>query len=208
MNTRVAARLLARSFALILIAWSATTAAGSSVINVGSHLMDLNDTQTFDIYITGNDSISALDLAMIINGGFGPAPVITAVDIVGPGTLFYGNNTGQFQFPAPDDLPGLRSYTSTTTNFGAITLNGSAQLLARVTVQSNNVIGAYWWSLALHPYGSTNLGTDANGEFIYPEIIDGVIIPDPEPSSFVLGLLALATTGAIARRRRTPKRCA
>jgi len=188
---------------LALVAWGLSTAPAhaTSTIVVGNYVYSWNVSE-LDLYVTGDDQISALDLAIVLSGP--PGPVITAIDITGPGTIFAGNNAGQFEFPAPDDLPGLTPFVQTTTNSGTVLANG---LLARLTIDMTNGPsgpgGAFWpLSLTGHDLGSTNFYF-ASGEPVTIDITNGgLLILDPEPSTAVLALCAAASIGVVGSRIR------
>ena len=149
-------RLAALTLAMVAWGLSAAPAHATSTIIVGNYVYSWN-VYELDLYVTGDDQIAALDLAIVLSGP--PGPVITAIDITGPGTIFAGNNVGQSLCPAPDDLPGLTPFVSTKTAFGTVLANG---LLARLTIDMTNGPsgpgGAFWpLSLTGHELGSTKL---------------------------------------------------
>ena len=169
----------------VVCQFAAPLASASSVVTV-PFVYPLANTagQQFDIYVSGDDMINAIDLFMVINGGVGPAPVITAIDVTGPGTLFFGNNTGQTNFPSPDQMPGLRPAVLTTAVSGRILADG---LLARVTYDTTGVpAGVYSISLTSHPFGPTDLGADDNFDLVFPMVLNNEF-GLPEPSTLLLG---------------------
>jgi hypothetical protein len=189
----------------LLLCVPAIAQAASSIV-VGNHVL-LQETagQTIQLNVTGNDSIGALDLFMTINGGTGPAPVVTAVDITGAGTIFFGNNTGLGLFGGATNPPSLIPAVATTTASGFVISNG---LLATVTFDTTGVpAGVYSWSLTGHPdFGDTDFGTDENFDFIYPTVTNGTLTIVPEPASVVMGLFAAAGVGVVAIRKRRARR--
>ena len=187
---------------LALVAWGLSTAPAhaTSTIVVANYVYSWNVSE-LDLYVTGDDQIAALDLAIVLSGP--PGPVITAIDITGPGTIFAGNNAGQFEFPAPDDLPGLTPFVSTTAEFGTVLANG---LLARVTIDMTSGPSApngAIWSLSLtgHELGSTTLYGES-GEPVSLSITNGSLVILPEPSTIALGLCGAAGVGLVAQRGR------
>jgi len=192
-------RIAALVLALVAWSFSAAPAHATSTIVVGNYVYSWNVSE-LDLYVTGDDQIAALDLAIVLSGP--PGPVITAIDITGPGTIFAGNNSGQFEFPAPDDLPGLTPFVQTTTASGTVLANG---LLARVTIDMTNgpsgPDGAIWQlSLTGHELGSTSF-YDSIGA-IELIITNGGLFIVPEPSSVALILSGIACVGLVARRSR------
>jgi hypothetical protein len=187
----------------LLLCLSSIAQAASIV--VGDNLLIANTPgQVIDLYVSGSEQINALDLFMTINGG-GLGPVVTAVDITGAGTIFAGNNTGMGLFGAPDNPPSTRIAVATTTASGTVLANG---LLARVTFDTTGIPpGIYSWSLTNHPLGATDFGTDANFDFIYPQVTDGRVgglfeYDSPEPSSLALCAIATIALGLAAIRNR------
>ena len=78
---------------LALVTWCLTTAPAhaTSTIIVGNYVYSWSVSE-LDLYVTGDDPVAALDLGIVLSGP--PGPVITAIDITGPGTIFAGNNSG------------------------------------------------------------------------------------------------------------------
>jgi len=189
----------------LLLCVPAIAQAASSIV-VGNHVLAVNTPgQVINLNVTGNDQIGGLDLFFTINGG-GVGPVVTAVDITSAGTIFAGNNTGIFVFAAPNNLPSTRPAVSTTSAVGILPILANG-LLASVTFDTTGIpAGVYSWSLTNHPLGATDLGTDLQDEFIYPNVTNGTLTIVPEPSSVVMGLFAAAGIGAVAIRKRRARR--
>ncbi|REK05964.1 MAG: PEP-CTERM sorting domain-containing protein [Planctomycetota bacterium] len=146
------------------------------------------------------DGIQGLDLYIVVNNDSGPAPLITAVDIIGPGTIFDGNNTGQGDFGPPYQAPGLQVVATTTTGSGTVDPNG---ILAFVTFDTTGVpFGDYPWSLTSPLFGPSDFAAAPGSDAI---LIDGVLTVVPEPASIVMGLFAAAGLGAVMIRRRRAK---
>ena len=114
-------------------------AQAASAIVVGNHML-LAETpnQSIQLFITGDITAGAVDLYQVINGGVGPAPLVTGIDLA-TGTVFTPG-TGTAIFPAPNNLPGLTPAalnTSTATDpSGWPLMNG---LLATVTFSTVGV---------------------------------------------------------------------
>src|SRR5262245_42824575 len=79
------------------VSWHLAAISTAATITVGDHtlLVGVPD-QTIDILISGGDFIQGADLFLLVGDGTA-GPLITDVDLIGPGTLFASNNTGQFQ---------------------------------------------------------------------------------------------------------------
>src|SRR5262245_38790162 len=98
-----------------------STALGGISIDVGTHFLAPNTPgQVIDIYSHTTDTlVQAVDFAIGILPIAGPAPVITAVDIIGPGTIFNPSNNGQIIYSGPTYLlPGRVFGVFTTTQIG------------------------------------------------------------------------------------------
>ena len=194
------ARIAALTLALLGCCISAAPTRAASSIIVGNYVYSWNIYE-LDLYVTGDDQIAALDLGFVLSGPQGP--VITAIDITGPGTIFAGNNVGQLVASAPDDLPGLTPFVQTSTALGTVLANG---LLARVTIDMTsgpNAPNGAIWSLSLtgHELGSTTLYGES-GEPVSLSITNGSLVILPEPSTIALGLCGAAGVGLVAQRGR------
>jgi hypothetical protein len=197
-------RIAALTLALLISCVSASPALAASSIVVGNYVYSWSIYE-LDLYVTGDDQISSLDLGIVLSGP--PGPVITAIDITGPGTIFAGNNVGQLVAFAPDDLPGLTPYVITAAASGTVLANG---LLARVTIDMTNgplaPNGAIWnLSLTSHELGSTILYGES-GEPVSLSITNGSLFILPEPSAIALGLCGGMGVGLFAGRARRRRR--
>jgi hypothetical protein len=192
---RLAVLLLVPLFAM----FQAELAQAAQIV-VGTHNPDsLGPGFQFDIYVTGNDQINELDLGISINGGVGPAPVITAIDVGAPGMIFAGN----YFIGDAGGLPGLQPYLIIGTNFGTVLANG---LLARLTFDLTGLSGGVWEiSLTDNPmYGPTQFG-DEEGNLFVPDITNGLLQFVPEPtgiSTASCALLGVILTAQWTRRGR------
>jgi len=178
--------------AVAVLALGCSSAFATPIIDVGDHVVNINDPATWaiPIYVTGGDSVQGCDLNVQIGDG-GPdaggttGPQITAVDL--EGGIFAGNNNGQNDLGS---IPQVAMY-SITTKSGSVGADG---LLTTVTIDPNGFTTGTW-PLKLH--GTLNGPTDfAPGQ---ATITDGTITLVPEPASLVL--LGLGTLAVIRRRR-------
>jgi autotransporter-associated beta strand protein len=108
-----------RSFiAALVVLLTASPGLTALVIEGGTHFLSPGVQVRVPIMVSGGDLAAGLNLWVQIgdggtaNGGSLTAPIITAVDIVGPGTVFNSSNTGQYAFQSG----GLMWGASTTTN--------------------------------------------------------------------------------------------
>jgi hypothetical protein len=137
--------------------------------------------------------IAAVELNLFIDFG---GPIITNIDLIGPGTIFNGNNIGQTNLSDPYAVPGHQPSAFTQTITGFVSANG---ILAYVTVDTTGVKkGFYNFSL------SNQLGPSTVGDAeVLPILVRGSIFVDvPEPASIVMGLMGAAALGAVSARRK------
>jgi hypothetical protein len=146
---------------------------------------------------SSEEQVAGLDLYLFVNNNVGPAPIITAVDIIGPGTIFNPNNVGQTTLGPPYDVPGLQTSSITTTSAGFVTADG---ILAFVTVDTTGIFaGTFPVSLTNPDLGPSDFAVDPGNDAI---LVNGQWNVIPEPSSIVMGLFAAAGLGAVMIRRR------
>ena len=180
-----------------------TITAGNWIVlpGVAGQSVDLITALPIAILVSGGDPIQGVDLFMTSGpDGFTPfsGHRIQAIDLIGPGTIFHGNNTGQFDHVP---LPSLNTWSSTTTAAGTVAASGT---LAFLTIDATGVApGIYQLQL-------TNLVIGAPSDlppFSSPVLIDGAFTIIPEPGSIVLGLFATAglCVVALGHRRKLTK---
>jgi hypothetical protein len=105
-----------------------------------------------------SEQVAGLDLYLFVNNNVVPAPIITAVDVIGPGTIFHPNNVGQFSLGPPYDVPGQQPSAITTTSSGFVVADG---ILAFVTVDTTGVpAGLYVLGLTNPDLGPTDFAVN------------------------------------------------
>jgi hypothetical protein len=174
-------------------------------VTAGNHLLAPNTPgQVIPILVSSaNENVAGLDLYLYLNGNSGLGPIITAVDVIGPGTIFNPNNVGQFSLGPPYDVPGQQPSAITTTASGFVVANGT---LAFVTVDTTGVAGGVFPLGLFNPdLGPTDFAVNPGFDAI---LVDGSITVVPEPASIVMGLFAAAGIGAVVIRRRRAKAAA
>lgn len=200
-------------FALALLCGISTSALAVPTIYAGHHFI-LPNTANQKIAIMISDDglgqpvlpnppgrIAGIDLVLLVGDGtYGP--IITAVDLIGPGTIFNANNTGQYNFPDPFGIPGRETFSLTSTISGSVSANG---VLAYVTVSTAGiglVPGYIPFSLV-----SENLGPSDVGDADFLPILVNGSFNVPEPASLVLALMGAAALAAVTIRKRGAFNC-
>jgi hypothetical protein len=190
---------------------SAASAHAITTISVGDHLLVPNTPGQIISILISDDAqgpnhpsialgrINGIDLVLLMGGG-SAGPIITNIDLVGPGTVFNNDNIGQFIFPQPFGIPGreIMALTSVTdpSYYTGVAANG---ILAFVTLDTSGIfLGSYPLSLS-----SVDLGpTDTAYLDFLPTLFDGTVRIVPEPASIVMGLMGAAALGAVVIRKR------
>ncbi len=186
--------------ALAAVLSMSLAASATPTIIAGTHELQPNTPgQAFQILVSDNsgDQVLGVDLYLLVADGL-TGPVMTSVDLVGPGTIFNGNANPQSDFGAPYVAPSRHIVALTTTLSGTVAPNG---VLANVIVDTTGVApGDYAFSLSSPFFGDSDLPPFAGGN---PTIlVDGVLRVVPEPSAIVMALFAAAgMTVAVIRRR-------
>ncbi len=185
-----------RSFGLsfAILVCSTPAALATPAIVLGNYVMPTNTTgNVIDVFVTGGDVVQGLNFVMDVNNNQPGGPVITAIDIVGPGTIFGPNNTGQVN---PNPPPAFKVKATTTTASGTVSANG---LLAHVTFSTIGMQpGVY--PLRMTGMATAGGGTATNFAGIAANITNGTI-GMPEPSTLALAALGLTGLAACAWRR-------
>ena len=187
---------LSITFVLAALTLLAVPVSAAVTVDTGSHQLNPNQAgQIISVLVStdSSDQVAGLNFYFQIDDGqnptITPAPAITSVDIIGVGTIFNGNNTGQTDFPFPPYFQGA----TTTTNSGSVLASGT---LAWITLDTTGVTIGSW---------DLNISNTLNGDTDFATFPGGVTLNDgslsiiPEPASLVLIAAGLGTL--LIRRR-------
>ncbi|MEM9657360.1 MAG: hypothetical protein AAF961_03275 [Planctomycetota bacterium] len=178
-------------------------ASADLVIEIGDiQLFENTANQVVPISVTGGDPVQGLNFNIQVADG-GPeapngvmdGPAITGVDVIGPGTIFNGNNTGQGGNGLV--LPQFAE-AITTTSSGTVNAVGT---LAFVTFDTTGFSAGSSFDLLLK--GTLNSDTDFAG--VSANITNGTIslVVVPEPSAFLYaGAIAALAGGCVRLKQR------
>ncbi len=191
----------------------AAIASADLVIDVGTHDFQPGEVRTIALSVAGGDSVVGLNLYIQIgdggevNEGVDTVPIMTGVDIIGPGTLFNASNTGQQGGGSPDGL----AWIATTTTAGSDVLPAEG-VFALVTIDASKTVAGQSYALRLKDVlenveGLGPISTSfltSTGGLANLSITDGTLRIVPEPSTLALafGVLPLLVGFALFRRRR------
>jgi hypothetical protein len=181
---------------------SATCAAGISV-TVGDIVLEPNTADQVVLIMVSNGSSTAvqgLDFAISVGDGWGgpdydhSGPMITDVDLIGPGTAFEANNSG----PPAGVALGYSWGGSVSTSLGWVTPNG---MLAAVKFDTTSVdptsYGMMWDVKLIDALGNAAVFRDNLGNPVEATFVDGTVrinvVPEPGP----IVLLASLACGAL-----------
>ena len=153
-----------------------------------------------EILVSGGDAVSGADLFLQSGpDGFTPgsAPTFAAVDLIGVGTVFGLNNTGQTSAATPPES----AFETVTTAAGTEPASGT---LAFITFDATGIApGTYDFFLTnffVIGASSSLLGVPST------TLVDGTVtVVIPEPGSIVLALFAAGGLCAVVIRRRRRK---
>jgi hypothetical protein len=201
-------------FAVAIVCCLAAVAQAALTVSTGGPYSFMTGTVGNKIAITGSvsagETVGGMNFVVGIGAQDATAPVITAVDLIGPGTVFNPNNTGQFVVGF--GVPGTVVVYSVTTAAGTVSPVGTLGFLDISTV--GIAPGSYALNLKKNvgfpqpvfnfaPTAVTrdDFSTDATAIInVTPQI--------PEPASIVLGLFAAAGLGAVVIRRHRARKTA
>jgi len=186
--------------AVALVACSAIAASAAPTITAGYHqLLPNTPGQVISILASGEgaaDALQGVDLFLVVGGGT-DGPIVTGLDLIGAGTIFAGNNTGQQDFGAPYIPPSREVVGITTTTSGTVSPNG---VLAYLTLDTTGLTsGDFTLSLTSEVIGPSVLYPSGGASTI---LVNGTLSVVPEPGSIVLGMFGAIGIAAIAIRRR------
>jgi hypothetical protein len=174
------------------------------VIDVGVIEVQPDATRTFAIVTTGSGAVQGLDLYIQIgdggapNGGSDTRPIITAVDIVGPDTMFHASNTGQRNVYTSDLLWAV----STTTDSAVADELDANGIVAYVTINTTGTAEGESYPLLLTGVAEELFGepgTDTTFAGVVAQITNGTIDIISEPAT--IALLCGAIGGLVLRKR-------
>jgi hypothetical protein len=181
-------------------------ASATPVIAIGNHpLLENTANQQITISVSGGDAVEGLNLYVatgdggdLLGGVDGSAPAITGLDIIGVGTIFGGNNTGQ---GTPDQTIQFWGGSTTTTS-GTVAASG---VLATITIDTtgfffDSVTPANNLYALVMDFEETSPSPDTDFAGIPASISNGTleITQVPEPAAMAL----LLPLGALLLRRR------
>jgi hypothetical protein len=200
--------LLAVCWALIFMACVGSVAAQPSIM-VGHWELDPQEAdQEIEIWVAGGQPVEGVNFVIQVGDGGAPlggsdlGPSIQHLDIL-TGTIFAGVNTGTSDLDGPnatytEDIAPMWEGRSTTVieSQGAVAATG---LLGVVTMDTTGSPSGTWpLRMGL---GVMDGPTDFSG--VPADITEGSITIIPEPSTFVLLLVAAAGLGAYGVRSRS-----
>lgn len=170
------------------------------IIDVGNPTLLANQANqqiAVNVNATGGEVVQGLNFNFeLLQGGAAQIPTITALDIVGVGTIFDGNNTGQAGTFVGDTGAGSQgAFASTTTGSGTISPIG---VLGFVTIDTTGITNGTY---SLRMIGTINGDTDFAG--ISADQVSGtsLTVGVPEPSS--AGLLLAVGALVLGYRRKS-----
>jgi hypothetical protein len=207
-SIRLRSSLLALAIALLMPAPAHAVIA----IVAGNHVLpNTPGSHVIPVMAYGSDPIQGI-LLNLVTGDGGPniggpyggtiaAPIIVAVDITGPGTIFESNNTGNQGFIYNDQIAERFTLTAS----GWVEPNATGNLLAFVTLDTTG-FGPGSWHFGISGafdglfYPSSLAGSQypplGSGNFVPFTLADGSITIVPEPSTIgmcLCGAVLLAT---------------
>ncbi|MEX2114046.1 MAG: PEP-CTERM sorting domain-containing protein [Pirellulales bacterium] len=177
------------------------------IVTAGNHqLLPDTPSQTITILITAtaDEAAHLMDFTAGIAGGIGPAPIITAMDINGAGTLFDTslNTSMVFHFGPGFEPPGLEVLQRVEFDEDALNVPiGVNQLLATLTIDTSGFTAGAWALNLLHTNFDDLFLASTAGE-IPVTLVPGSITIVPEPAALALACMALAAVVAVGARKR------
>jgi hypothetical protein len=167
--------------AFALASLCAASSQAAIAINGGTHFLLPNSRKTIAVAVSGGEQVIGLNFVVQIgdggslNGGNDQKPSIVSGDIIGPGTIFSGNNVGDQ--PAP--FGGLIWCDSTLIDprrDSSVTAQGTLAYLTIDTSGMSASATAYplrFQNVAAQILGGSGLQTDFVD--LFPTILDGTI---------------------------------
>jgi hypothetical protein len=197
---------------VLFFLFSVSTGQAAFILQIDSSQVEANaKDQVVSIYLIGGPEVQGVNFNLQIEtDGTTPAPVITALDLIGSETIFGNNNTGQEILAlGPIDDPevplGYQFALATTTVSDVENPVFANGLLARVTIDTSGIFfGVFRFNMSDTLNGATDfpfedeaIGVSRfDGEWVAIGII-------PEPSSVVLFGSGVGLLLSQRRRRKT-----
>lgn len=165
-----------------------------------------DQTTTIPIYMEGDQSFESLNLYVELGGGGDDPPIITGLDVIGPGTVFESNHFIPSVFQADARTWGA----GVLTQAGTIDPSpGEVAVLAWLTVDATGAREGDFFPLIfggiLPEVVEEGFWTDFNGErFSIDSPGSGLVVASavPEPGAFVMFGIGAAAVGLCYQRRR------
>jgi hypothetical protein len=188
----------------LLLCVPAMLMASTVTVSPGPNPISAAAGQVVTVGISGGESIDGVQLDVELQAG-----LISALDLVGAGTVFAGATQGDSVA-----FPTIHQNSGTAVNSAAPKVGTGLE--ARITIDATGLLAGTYF---IHIDGALDGGGGPSDVFsgaafdsLSPTLINGVFtiagIPTPEPSSIVLGLFAAAGLGMVMIRKHRARRAA
>ena len=194
----IPAMLRKAGLSLAILVCLIATAKATPTIVLGNYVMPVQAGNVIQVFVSGGDAVQGVNFIMDINNNTAGGGIITGMDIL-TGTIFAGNNVGQFGVPLP---PATKVKQSTVTSSGTVAANG---LLGTITISTVGVApGVY--PLRMTGMATAGGGSTTNFTVIAAHITNGTVTVTPEPSTLALAAFGFIGLAAWGWRKRMGKR--